>query len=61
MSDLSLRPRFPSLLPRSVDPLWHRVDEARDENAELVRLEREQELKRKAIAKSYSDVPPIGE
>ena len=60
MSDLSLRPCFPAVLPRSVDPLWHRVDEARDENAELTRLEREQEIRKKSIAKSYSDIPPIG-
>ena len=80
----STKPLLPSLLPRLVDPLWHKVitlrtskdrnyckllsnrdfaqvDQPRDENLELARLEREQEQRMKAITKSYMDVPPIGE
>merc|ERR1719493_119937 len=56
----STKPLLPSLLPRLVDPLWHKVDQPRDENLELTRLEREQEQRLKAITKSYMDVPPIG-
>ena len=37
------------------------MDQPRDENLELTRLEREQEQRLKAITKSYMDVPPIGE
>jgi hypothetical protein len=59
MSNAS-KPLLPSLMPRLVDPLWHKVDEPKDENLELTRLEREQEARMKAITKSYMDVPPIG-
>ena len=55
----STHPLFPSLLPRPVDPLWHRVDEPKDEDAELARLEKEHETWIKNIAeKSYQ--APIG-
>ena len=37
------------------------MDQPRDENLELARLEREQDQRMKAITKSYMDVPPIGE
>ena len=40
---------------------FSQVDQPRDENLELARLEREQEQRMKAITKSYMDVPPIGE
>merc|ERR1712088_1129165 len=55
----SSHPLFPSLLPRPVDALWHRVDEPKDEDAELSRLEQEHENSIKNIAeKTYP--PPIG-
>ena len=55
----SSHPLFPSLLPRPVDALWHRVDEPKDEDAELSRLEKEHENSIKNIAeKTYP--PPIG-
>ena len=69
MSDLSSRPLLPTLsLPRShlVDPLLAvgggvvPVDAPRDEHAELCALEREAEANRKAIAKSYADIKPMG-
>ena len=61
MSNLSgNRPGFPSLTPRLVDPLWHQVDRARNEDAELTRMEQEHEARLKEIARSYIDIPPIG-
>ncbi len=56
----SFKPLLPSLLPRLVDPLWHKVDEPKDENLELTKMEKEQEQKMKAITKSFSDIQPIG-
>ena len=55
----SSNPLFPSLLPRAVDPLWHRVDEPKDEDAELTRLEKEHENGIKNISEKVYQ-PPIG-
>ena len=55
----SSNPLFPSLLPRAVDPLWHRVDEPKDEDAELTRLEKEHENAIKNISEKVYQ-PPIG-
>ena len=40
---------FPSLLPRQADPLWHRVDLPRDEDAELTKMEKENEERMKGF------------
>ena len=40
---------FPSLLPRQADPLWHRVDLPRDEDAELTKMEKENEDRMKGF------------
>ena len=52
-------PLFPSLLPTPVDPLWHKVDVPKDEDAELARLEKEYEQTMKNLTKK-SHQPPIG-
>ena len=53
------QPLFPSLLPRQVDPLWHRVDVPKDEDAELAKLEKDYETWMKSYTKR-SLQPPIG-
>jgi hypothetical protein len=54
-------PLFPSLTPRLVDPLWHRVDVAKNEDAELEKLEKEQEAFVKAVKEKDYHLTPIGE
>ena len=44
-----MSPLFPSLLPRQADPLWHRVDLPRDEDAELTKMEKENEDRMKGF------------
>ena len=44
-----MSPLFPSLLPRQADPLWHRVDLPRDEDAELTKMEKENEERMKGF------------
>ena len=54
------QPEFPSLRPPLVDPSWFRVDEPVDVEAELTALEKEHEARKKNVAKSFCDIPPIG-
>ena len=44
-----MSPGFPSLLPRQADPLWHRVDLPKDEDAELTKMEKENEERMKGF------------
>eukprot|EP00096_Caligus_rogercresseyi_P011369 TRINITY_DN4451_c0_g1_i1.p2 TRINITY_DN4451_c0_g1~~TRINITY_DN4451_c0_g1_i1.p2 ORF type:complete len:118 (+),score=59.71 TRINITY_DN4451_c0_g1_i1:47-400(+) len=60
MSYYSYKPFFPSLLPRLTDPLWHRVDTPKDEEAELSRLENETAQWFKGISERYGEITPIG-
>nr|ACO13118.1 C11orf51 homolog [Lepeophtheirus salmonis] len=60
MSYYSYKPFFPSLLPRLTDPLWHRVDAPKDEEAELSRLENERAQWIKGISERYGEMAPIG-
>ena len=53
-------PLFPSLLPRPVDPLWHKVDAPKDEDAELTKLEKEHDNWKKNIEEKTYQHPPIG-
>jgi len=56
-----MQPLFPSLLPRQVDPLWHEVDVAKDEDAELAKLEKDHETWMKSFTSKRSQgQPPIG-
>ena len=56
----SMCPLFPSLTPRLVDPLWHRVDAAKNEDAELEKLEKEQMNNVKAVKEKDYHLTPIG-
>ena len=52
-------PLFPSLTPRVVDPLY-KLDVAKNEDAELVRLEKEHENFVKSIKEKDCHLTPIG-
>ncbi len=56
----SCQPLFPSLVPRLVDPLWHKVDVAKNEDAELEKLEKEQENLIKNVKEKDYHLTPIG-
>ena len=56
----SCQPLFPSLTPRLVDPLWHKVDVAKNEDLELEKLEKEQENFVKSIKEKDYHLTPIG-
>ena len=60
MSGFRLTPRYPSLAPSMVDPIWFQVDRPKDEEQELTRLEREIQNRKKLIATACSDINPIG-
>lgn len=47
-------------MPRLVDPLWHAVDQPKNEEAELTALEKMYDERLEAIAKGSKDVTPIG-
>ena len=59
-STSSCQPLFPSLVPRLVDPLWHKVDVAKNEDAELEKLEKEQENIIKNVKEKDYHLTPIG-
>ena len=56
------QPLTPSLMPKLVDPLWYKidVDVAKNEDAELERLEKEQESFVKSIKEKDCHLTPIG-
>ncbi|XP_059085193.1 anaphase-promoting complex subunit 15B-like [Tigriopus californicus] len=51
---------MPIQRPRMVDPIWHSVDLARNEDADLAILEQENKERFKKFKTNYSDIPPIG-